>query len=263
MVDRSALTGRVAVVTGSAGLLGRRHAAALALAGATVVATDLDGTAAKEVAAGLGARHLGMSVDVTDEHAVSELRRRVVDKLGRIDALVCDAALDDRVAAVAEPVETFTAETFRRVLDVNVVGSFLCARELGAEMAATGGGSIVLVGSTYGLVGPDQRIYRLNDGNQTFWKGPAYPASKGAVIALSRHLAAWWGSAGVRVNVLCPGGVDAGHDPAFVAAYADRTPLRRMAEPEDYDGAVVFLCSDASAYMTGAALVIDGGWTCW
>ncbi|MES1164560.1 MAG: SDR family oxidoreductase [Verrucomicrobiota bacterium] len=265
------LAGRVAVVTGAAGLLGREHCRALAEAGATVVATDLDESACADVERQLRdegwptAR--GIAADITDRDSLVRLRDEVLRTHDRIDVLVNNAALNEKVegaSAEATRFEHFPVEQFRRILDVNVTGTFLACQVLGAEMARRRAGSIINIASTYGLVAPDQRLYRRPDGTQILWKSAGYPASKGAVLSFTRFLAAYWAADGVRVNSLAPGGVgQPGQDPSFVAAYAQRTPLGRMAQPEEYRGAIVFLASDASSYMTGANLTVDGGWTTW
>jgi len=271
--DRAAapfsLAGKVAIVTGAAGLLGREHVRALAAAGATVVAADLDGGACEALAARLrtelGADVHGAAVDIT----VPESLERIAAAAGTVDVLVNNAAINDRFADADEAAalsrfESYPVERFRRMLDVNVTGMFLASQVLGRRMLGAGRGSIINIASTYGMVGPDQRLYRRPDGSQAFWKSPAYPASKGAVLSFTRFLAATWGERGVRVNSLSPGGVaEEGQEPFFVAEYARRTPLGRMARPHDFAGALVFLASDASAYVTGANLVVDGGWTAW
>lgn len=253
------LTGRVAIVTGAAGLLGRRHCAALADAGATVVAADLSDVDGFEST---------VAVDITDPVSLEAARDYVLSAHGRIDVLVNNAAINDMVEHAAEDVEAgrfevFPLDVWRRVLDVNITGTFLASQVLGAVMAEAGSGSIVNVASTYGVNGPDQRLYLRPDGTRALWKSPAYPTTKGAVIAFTRYLAAYWGDRGVRVNTLTPGGVENGQEGWFVDAYAERTMLGRMAAPDDYRGALVFLASDASAYMTGTNLVVDGGWTAW
>ena len=262
------LAGRVAVVTGALGLLGREHCRALADAGARVVLTDLDGAACARVAPEYGPDALGIGADITSEASVKALRDAVLKATGRIDVLVNNAAINDKFEDPAKAreqsrFESYPVALFRQSLEVNVTGTFLCAQVLGSEMARVGRGSIINVSSTYGLVAPDQSLYRKPDGTQAFWKTAAYPTTKGAVLAFTRFLAAYWGPAGVRVNALCPGGVEAGQEPWFVEAYSQRTPLGRMATPADYRGAVVFLASDASADMTGSSLVVDGGWTAW
>ncbi len=272
MNERRPLEGRAAVVTGGAGLLGRAHAHALAAAGANVVVTDLDAGACQAVAGELrerhGREHHGHVCDVTSPEALRGLLARVLGWFDRLDVLVNDAALDEKVEAPRESgdvlrFENYPLELWERALRVNVTGTFLCCQILGREMAEARRGSIVNIASTYGVVAPDQSLYRNADGTQTFFKSAAYPTTKGAVVALTRFLAAYWGKLGVRVNALSPGGVENGQDQAFVARYSERTPLGRMARPEDYAGAVVFLASDASAYMTGANLIVDGGFTAW
>ena len=267
------LAGRVAVVTGAAGLLGREHCRALADAGATVVATDLDEAACADVEAQL--KREGRSAvrafaaDITDAASLTRLREAILRTEDRLDVLVNNAALNERVetpdgAAADTRFEHFPVERFRQMLEVNVTGTFLACQILGAEMSRRRTGSIINIASTYGHVAPDQRIYRRPDGSQTFWKSAGYPASKGAVLAFTRFLAAYWADRGVRVNSLSPGGVGhAGQDPQFVEAYSNRTPLGRMSQPNEYRGAIVFLASDASSYMTGADLTVDGGWTAW
>jgi NAD(P)-dependent dehydrogenase (short-subunit alcohol dehydrogenase family) len=265
------LEGRVAVVTGALGLLGRRHCAALAAAGATVVATDLDDAGCQRLADDLADAHArdarGQAADITDEASVLALRDGVLDRLGRVDILVNNAALNEKVEVPGRsaliPLEDYPLEAWESALRVNVTGTFLCCRAFGETMAREGRGSIVNIASTYGVVAPDQALYRRPDGTQTFFKSAAYPTTKGAVLSLTRYLATYWGRRGVRVNALSPGGVQNGQDPAFVERYSERTPLGRMATPTDYEGAIVFLASDASAYVTGVNLIVDGGWTTW
>jgi NAD(P)-dependent dehydrogenase (short-subunit alcohol dehydrogenase family) len=275
-VKQFSLEGRVAVVTGAAGLLGVRHCHALARAGAHVIAVDLDEAAAVDVAERLarehGPRALGRRADITRPDSVRSLKESVLREFDRLDVLVNNAALNEKVEGARRGdegpppdgrFETYPLEAWELALRVNVTGTFLCCQAMGTEMARRGHGSIVNIASTYGVVAPDQALYRAADGTQTFWKSAAYPTTKGAVLALTRYLAAYWGRTGVRVNALSPGGVENGQDPAFVARYAERTPLGRMASPSDYEGALVFLASDASAYVTGVNLLVDGGFTAW
>jgi NAD(P)-dependent dehydrogenase (short-subunit alcohol dehydrogenase family) len=265
------IEGRVAVVTGALGLLGRHHCAALARAGASVVVTDLDPAGCVELADQLAAAHgrsaIGHGADISVRESVRALRDAVLGRLGSVDVLVNNAAVNEKVEdpGTGAPLtfESYPLEEWERSLRVNVTGTFLCCQAFGAEMARRGRGSIVNIASTYGIVAPDQALYRRADGTQAFFKSAAYPTTKGAVLALTRYLAAYWGKRGVRVNALSPGGVENGQDPHFVARYAERTPLGRMADASDYEGAIVYLASDASSYVTGANLVVDGGWTTW
>ena len=266
------LKGKTALVTGAAGLLGQEHCKALASHGATVIAADVDEASAARVAAAVATEHegraFGVGFDVTNKNSVQAAASRITSEIGAVDVLVNNAAINDKfedpeAAAEQSKFENYPVELWRASLDVNVTGMFLCCQVFGAAMAERRTGSIVNVASTYGIVGPDQSLYRTPDGEQKFYKTPSYPATKGAVINFTRFLAAYWGSAGVRVNTLSPGGVEAGQDAYFIDNYSRRTPLGRMANKSDYRGAVVFLASDASAYMTGANLVVDGGWTAW
>ncbi len=260
------LSGKTAIVTGAAGLLGRHHCRALAEAGAFVVATDSDRDACAAVAEAIGNSVIPVAADVTDPQSVATLMESVLSLSGRVDVLVNNAAINDKFENPGSALETsrfenYPLEMWKRSLEVNVTGVFLCSQAIGATMARAGRGSIVNVASTYGVVAPDQSLYRDPEGRQRFYKTPVYPTTKGAVLAFTRFLAAYWGEAGVRVNALSPGGVENGQDDFFIGEYARRTPLKRMATPSDFMGALIFLASDASAYMTGANLLVDGGFT--
>jgi NAD(P)-dependent dehydrogenase (short-subunit alcohol dehydrogenase family) len=266
------LRGKTAIVTGALGLLGREHCSALAEAGARVAVADIDGEAcgafAREIAASHGSEAMGVGLDVTSEDSVRVARDAILGRFGSLDVLVNNAAINDRFESPAARAEESRFESYplglwRKSFDVNVTGVFLCSQIFGTVMAGQGRGSIINIASTYGMVAPDQSLYRKPDGTQSFYKTPAYPATKGAVLAFTRFLAAYWGAKGVRVNALSPGGVENAQDRFFVEQYSARTPLGRMAAPSDYRGAIVFLAADASAYMTGANLVVDGGWTAW
>jgi NAD(P)-dependent dehydrogenase (short-subunit alcohol dehydrogenase family) len=260
------LKNKTAIVTGACGLIGFHHCEALAGAGANVVVCDVDEQACNKQAATLGKNHLGLRLDVTNVASVETVRDKVISVYGHIDILVNNAAINDMfenpsLAAHQSMFENYPLAMFEKSLSVNVNGVFLCSQILGTPMAKQGWGSIINIASTYGMVGPDQSIYKDKNGEQTFYKSAAYPASKGAILNFTRFLAAYWGNRGVRVNTLSPGGVENKQDEHFMENYSKKTLLGRMAKPTDYKGAIVFLASEASAYMTGANLVIDGGWT--
>ncbi|MCC8423537.1 SDR family oxidoreductase [Mucilaginibacter sp. UR6-11] len=260
------LNGKTAIVTGALGLIGKKHCEALAVAGANVVVADMDAAAAKQFAHELGAGHYGIGIDVTSKASLQTALDEILAVYKRIDVLVNNAAVNDMfenpaMAAELSAFENYPLDAFQKSLDVNVTGVFLCSQVFGVKMAEQGGGSIINIASTYGIVGPDQTIYRNQHGEQVFHKSPAYPVTKGAVINFTRFLAAYWGGNGVRVNTLSPGGVENNQDDFFIQNYSAKTLLGRMAKSSDYQGALLFLASEASNYMTGANLVVDGGWT--
>lgn len=259
------LTGQVALVTGGAGILGRRFCATLAGAGAQVAVVDLVGAAADEVAAGIGPGAAGFACDVSDPDSVKACVAAVMARFGRIDVLVNNAATKTAdVRAFFEPFETYSLETWREVMGVNIDGMFLMAQAVGREMLTAGSGRIIQTASIYGLVGPDSRIYEGSD----YLGGPintpaVYSASKAAVVGLTRWLATHWADKGIRVNCLVPGGVSSGQNGIFEQSYSARVPMGRMARADEMTAPLLFLASDASSYVTGQVLAVDGGWTAW
>jgi 2-deoxy-D-gluconate 3-dehydrogenase len=262
------LAGRVIVITGGAGLLGRNHCKTLSRAGARVVIADIDEAGAKAVADTLpSVAALPVAVDVTCPESVRKMIAQVVERFGTIDGLVNNAAIDPKfdrshAGAHSESFETYPLEAWQRSFNVNVTGAFLCTQAAAPFLLSSRRGSVVNIASIYGLVGPDQRIYREN-GEQLRFKPVAYSVTKSALLGFTRYLAAYWAGTGLRVNTLTLGGVEADHDREFVRRYSEKTPMGRMARPDEYGGALLFLLSEASSYMTGANLVVDGGWTAW
>jgi NAD(P)-dependent dehydrogenase (short-subunit alcohol dehydrogenase family) len=256
------LEGRIAVVTGGLGQLGRQFTAAMIGNGARVAVLDQ-----RESPKSTSDRCMYLSADVCDRLSVESALARIEHEWGTPHILVNNAALDsppDAPANVNGPFETYPEDVWRRVLDVNVTGTFLCCQTIGGRMAAAGAGSVINVASIYGLVSPDQRIYEYRrQGQQGFYKPAAYSASKSALLNLTRYLATYWAPRNVRVNTVSFAGVFNNQDDAFLREYTKRVPLGRMAREDEYNGAIVFLASDASSYMTGANLVLDGGYTAW
>jgi NAD(P)-dependent dehydrogenase (short-subunit alcohol dehydrogenase family) len=263
------LSARVVVVTGAYGQLGRQFCVALARRGARVAAFDrvADPTHATGVFGSDCDRILSVCVDVTRRDSLDAALALVNAEFGVPHGLVNAAALDSPPDAPIEengPFESYPEASWDRVMEVNVKGTMLCCQAVGRQMAEAGRGSIVNVSSIYGLVSPDQRMYAFRRrGGQAFHKPVAYSVSKSAVLNLTRYLATYWSAKQVRVNTVTFGGVFNGQDEEFLEAYAARVPLGRMARDDEYNGAIVFLLSDASSYMTGSNLVIDGGWTAW
>jgi NAD(P)-dependent dehydrogenase (short-subunit alcohol dehydrogenase family) len=260
------LKNKVAIVTGACGLLGKEHCKALAEAGANVVVADIDENKCRDFAKELGPDHLGIKLDVANATSLLEAKETIIGRYNTIDILVNNAAINDMfenptLAAEQSKFENYPLQLWEKSLQVNVTGVFLPSQILGSIMADKGYGSIINIASTYGVVAPDQVIYKDENGNQKFYKSASYPVTKGAVISFTKFLASYWGEKNVRVNTLSPGGVENNQDEYFKNNYSSRTLLKRMANPTDYKGAIVFLASDASSYMTGANLIVDGGWT--
>ena len=267
------LAGRVAVITGGAGLLGREHAAAIAGAGGSVVLADVSGERAEEAAYNHARQFTtpvwGAQVDVTSHHQIRSFTEQVLKRFGRIDILINNAAnnpkVEDDKGQAFSRLENFPLAQWNADLAVGLTSAFLCSQVMGAEMARKGKGVILNVASDLAVIAPDQRIYRQPGvpEDQQPVKPVTYSVVKTALVGLTRYLATYWASAGVRVNAISPGGVYNGQPKDFVDRLADRIPLARMARIDEYRGAVLFLCSDASSYMTGSNLVIDGGRSCW
>lgn len=260
--------GKVAVVTGGTGILGATYCRRLAEAGALVIVADLDDDRCRSLAAEItrdtGVAAEGIAVDLADESSVKAWAREILEKYQSPDIIVNNAAT--KSPNFFASLENFPLSDWNSVMAVNITGMFLVVRELGPVMAAKGSGSIINISSIYGIVGPDQRIY---EGSWYEELGGAintpliYSATKGAVIAMTKYLATYWGPHGVRTNTLTPGGVGSGQNSTFSENYSARVPLGRMAVADDMVGALLFLASDASTYVNGQNIIVDGGLTAW
>jgi NAD(P)-dependent dehydrogenase (short-subunit alcohol dehydrogenase family) len=262
------LKNKSAIVTGALGLLGMQHCFALKEAGASIIVCDQDENKCKQFASELENNSIGVGVNITEHSSVKNLLKTVQDNFESIDVLVNNAAVNDKfenadIALELSKFENYPLELWESSLKVNITGMFICCQVIGSEMAGRKSGSIINISSTYGIVAPDQSLYRDKKGAQHFYKTASYPTTKGAVISFTKFLASYWGNKGVRVNALSPGGVENCQEQFFVENYSCRTPLGRMANSSDYKGSIIFLASDASKYMTGANLVVDGGFTIW
>jgi NAD(P)-dependent dehydrogenase (short-subunit alcohol dehydrogenase family) len=212
-------------------------------------------------------RLICLEADVTERRSLDAALEQVVNSLGLPDGLITCAAIDsppNAFAADNPPFEEYSLSAWRRVMDVNVTGVFLCCQVFGGAMAQAGRGCIINISSIYGLVSPDQRVYEFRrQRGEVFNKPIAYSVSKSAILNLTRYLATYWADQGVRVNTLTLGGVFNGQEAAFVEAYSTRVPLGRLARADEYDAAMLYLISESSSYVTGSNLVLDGGWTAW
>lgn len=264
------LSGKTAVVTGAVGILGQGFCRGLAEFGAHVAVVDLDQDRCTKFAEDLSATYevsaLGIGCDIADPASVRNMVEQVVAKFGGIDILHNNAASKSTdLDAFFASTEEYSLAEWRKIMSVNIDGMFLVAQAVGKQMQRQQkGGSIIQTASIYGIVSSDKRIYE-----GSFYLGrqisnPAvYSTSKAAVVGLTRYLAANWGDSGIRVNALVPAGVESGQNDTFKTRYSARVPLGRMAKADEMVGALVYLASDASSYVTGHCLVVDGGLSAW
>ena len=263
------LANKVVVVTGGAGLLGQVFCQALVDVGAHVAIVDLDlasaETVAKRINKSEAQKVVAVGSDITSPESVTQMIANVVKQLGRIDVLVNNAASKgSSLDAFFESFEDYSLKTWREVMSVNIDGLFLVAQAVGKQMKKQGGGSIIQTSSIYGVVAPDQRIYEGSEYNGRPINTPAvYSASKSAVNGLTNYLATYWASSKIRVNSLTPGGIASGQNSEFNKKYSNRVPLGRMGEASELVGALIYLASDASSYVTGQNLIVDGGLSAW
>lgn len=266
MADRFDLSGRTAIVTGGGGILGQGFCRVLAEHGARVAVFDVNEATAQKTVDAIGAQAIAVACDVAAPASVAAAVARVVREFGGIDILHNNAASKSSdLARFFDPFEDYSLATWREVMSVNIDGMFLMAQAVGKQMVAQRrGGSIIQTASIYGVVAPDQRIYEGSQYLNRAINTPAvYSASKAAVIGLTQYLASYWGAHGIRVNTLTPGGVESGQNDVFSKKYSARVPMGRMAQADEMQSALLFLASDASSYMTGQNLIVDGGLTCW
>lgn len=257
------VSNKVIILTGAGGLLGTQYAEGLCQAGANIVLADLDFVRCKKQADRLRIKYnievLPIKLDITDKKSIINLVKETIKRFSRIDVLINNAAFQEGQKEREVEFEEFTLESWNKVISVNMTGVFLCCQEVGKIMKKQKHGIILNIGSIYGLVAADQRIYGKSGLNSSI----AYASTKASLINFTRYLASYWRNTGIRVNILSLGGVENNQNHEFIKRYSDKTMLGRMAKKEEYVGAVLFLTSDASSYMTGANVIIDGGWTAW
>lgn len=269
-LDKFNLEGKNAIVTGASGILGKHFCHGLAEVGANVAVVDINYEAALEVAKELEElyhiKSIAINCDITSPTSVREMVGKVTDTFGEVNILHNNAASKSQnLEAFFAPFEDYSIDEWRNIMSVNIDGMFLVAQTVGKQMIKQGkGGSIIQTSSIYGILAPDNRIYE-----GSFYLGrqintPAvYSASKAAVIGLSNYLATYWAEHGIRVNTLTPGGNESGQNNEFKKKYSNRVPLARMGRPDEMVGALLYLASDASSYVTGQNLIVDGGLSTW
>jgi len=267
------LNGKVAIITGGAGLLAEKHAEAIAEAGGVPVLWDINSRVVQDRSRAIAERYnvscLGMCIDITDQENIRNGVNEVLKTLHSIDILINNAANDPKVMPDQSPawgrLENLSLDIWQKDIAVGLTGAFLCSRAIGLYMAEHGGGVILNIASDLGVIAPDQRIYRkehLNENEQPV-KPLTYSVIKHGIIGMTKYLATYWAENKVRVNAISPGGIYTDQPKDFVEKLTGLIPMGRMAQHDEYQAAVIFLISDASSYMTGANLIVDGGRTCW
>jgi len=268
--DQFDLKDHVAIITGGAGLLGEKHAEALAEFGCITIILDINEYKGKEVAKRISSEFkvdsINFTCDVTKREQLENLRDDLLKKYGRIDILINNAAIDPKVKNKEEDflfsrLEYFSLEQWDKELSVGLTGAFLCSQVFGSQMAKKGKGVIINISSDLGVISPDQRLYKkenLQEEKQPV-KPVTYSKIKHGLIGLTKYLATYWANKGVRVNTLCPAGVYTNQQEEFVHKISQLIPLGRMADLDEYKAAIVFLASQASSYMTGSTIILDGG----
>lgn len=254
---------KVVFITGAAGLIGSQYAEAFSEMGASLVLGDIDYRKCKELERYLKKKYdvklLSTKIDITKRESIKRVVDETMKKFSKIDVLINNAVFPETKKERSIKFENFPVDLWNKILAVNVTGVFLCNQIVGSIMVKQQSGSIINISSMYGLVAADQRIYDNSGLNST----AAYATSKSALFNLTRYLASYWKNTGVRINTLTLGGVENSQDYKFIKKYSEKTMLGRMARKNEFVGAVIFLASDASSYMTGSNLIVDGGWTAW
>jgi len=257
------LKDKVVVLVGASGLLGQQYSESLSEAGANVVLADLNFLNCKKLESKLKKSYnvnpMSVKVDITKKQSIIQMVKKVMKKYSKIDILINNAIFPEGPKERSVEFENFSLSVWNKVVSVNLTGVFLCCQEIGKVMVKQKQGNIINISSIYGLTGADQRIY----GKSKLNSSPAYAVTKSGILNLTRYLASYWHDKGIRVNTLSLGGVQNNQDSSFTKNYSYKTMVGRMAHKDDYSGAIIFLASNTSSYMTGSNLVVDGGWTAW
>ncbi len=257
------LSGQTIVLVGASGLLGQRYSESLSENGANVVLADLNFSECKKLESKLKKKFdvnpLAIKVDITKKQSIKTMIKKIFDKYSTIDVLINNAIFPEGSKERSVSFEDFSLSIWNKVLAVNLTGVFMSCQEVGKIMAKQKKGNIINISSIYGLIGADQRIY----GKSKLNSSPAYSVTKSGILNLTRYLASYWHDQGIRVNTLSLGGVNNNQDYSFIKNYSYKTMLGRMANKDEYSNSILFLASNASSYMTGSNLIVDGGWTAW